>query len=124
MSAATWETLPRFEKNCWLWTRTNQMVREDLHALSATRSMLVRLEDFFDRLGAICEFADITPPPQLQGLRSNESPIKPKYWPDWPEDEKAIFTSRCGAMMDELYPGWRDAKGRWQPLPNVSQTAG
>lgn len=117
MSTAQWEALTRFEKNCWLWRRTNEIIREHLYRLPQERWRLVRLEELRHRVRDVCEFLEITPPPAEAG-KHNVSPVEPTRWPQWPPFRREAFEKWAGSEMDRLYPGWRDVAGNWHPTPS------
>jgi hypothetical protein len=114
MSTPEWETLTRFEKNCWLWTRTNEIIQAHLRKLPQERQMLVRLETLFQQLPDICRFVGIQMPLQIRHTTYNVSPVRPISWTEWSEEQKVAFERWCGDMMDHLYPKWRGSNGCWE----------
>lgn len=118
MSTTEWEALTRFEKNCWLWTYTNEIIQEHLMELPKKRWMLVRLETLFEQLPDICRFVRVQLPLKIKKVRHNVSTVVPKRWPEWSNDQKSAFERWCGAMMNKLYPEWRDDDGRWREIVN------
>lgn len=114
MSTTEWEALTRFEKNCWLWTYTNETIQKHLVELPKERWMLVRLETLFQQLPDICHFVGIQMPLQIQQTTHNVSSRRPVSWTEWSEEQKSVFERWCGDMMDHLYPEWRNSSGCWQ----------
>lgn len=119
MTTAEWESLSLFEKNCWLWFRTNQIIHQHLSKLPQERWMLVRLNTLFEQLPSLCQFVGIQVPADVEGERHNVSlsrlppERKPKRWPDWSDEQRNAFNKWCQEMMDYLFPGWRDESGEW-----------
>jgi len=116
MSTTQWEALSRFEKNCWLWAYTNEIIQEHLEKLPKERWMPIRLETLFEQLPDICRFVGVHLPPMIEKARHNVSAAVPKNWPEWSNDQKSAFERWCGEMMGMLYPDWRDPNGDWLDL--------
>ena len=119
VSEAEWEAWSAFERVCWLWRRTNEMIRDDLAALDDGRSRLVRLEDLENDMDDIAEFLKIEKVDwavDRLNARSSEgrvgepevNRVDQRVGPaEWSSDERDTFDRVCGPLMDEVYPGWR-----------------
>jgi len=112
MSTVEWEALSRFDKNCWLWNHTNQIIQQQLHILPAERWMLVRLETLTSQLESLCNFIGIESPPTSNLERHNASSRMPLLWEEWPNIQRQSFEIRCGEMMNHLYPSWQEPRDR------------
>jgi hypothetical protein len=129
MNTGEWESMSRFEQNCWLWSRTNEIIQGHLASLPRERWMLVKIETLYEQLPDMCNFVAIESPAQVERARYNAtrassgSRTAPKHWTEWSEQEKSLFEKWCCGMMTRLYPEWRDENGQWQevsgslPLP-------
>lgn len=113
MTTARWHSLSRFEKVCWHWHYINQHIEQQLTQCGC-ESFFVRLEDLDTQTDAIFDFLDLRRPDTPDVPHLNAKP-KPRRWHRWNQGEKQAFLRRCGAGMDQHYPGWRDdPASRWQ----------
>lgn len=126
MSTQEWESMSRFEQNCWLWYRTNEIIRGHLDLLPEERWMLVKLENLYEQLHDICSLVGIEHPQHTERIRYNPSGIRPdsrampKYWTEWSAQERSLFEKWCGGMMAQWYPAWQDERGHWQQIARSS----
>lgn len=133
MSNEKWEELPPFDRVCWLWNRTNEIIRDDLNTLDPDRWRHVRLEDLdHPTLDDLAEFLEISAPanwaiPQLNARTTTPNATDTRAnrvarvidSREWNDSQSSIFTSWCGDLMDLIYSGWqagtpdpaRDAEG-------------
>jgi hypothetical protein len=126
-TADEWAAMDPFERICWLWDRTNRIIREDLAALPPAASMLVRVEELAQHLDAIASHVGVSPVRwSLDRANARGSAEEHREtaensinvvsdvlsWHAWDERQRAVFESRCGSLMDELYPRWRQG-GVW-----------
>lgn len=118
MSTEEWESWSVFRRNCWLWRRTNEIIRDDLAAIDPTRWRIVRLEELETAMGDVASFLDIEPVEWAVGRLNARSArrragdavvneVKERVGPEsWTDNQHQEFRSECGPLMDELYPGW------------------
>lgn len=111
MSPQQWAALDCFERNCWYWAWTNTKIRADLNHIQSP-SMMLRIEDLEEEEGRIADFIGRALPQSIRIPRSNTSssysqiPVKPCGWDG---RQRKGFSEICGPLMDEYYPGWRQA---------------
>ncbi|SHF85970.1 Acetyltransferase (isoleucine patch superfamily) [Loktanella atrilutea] len=103
MSPEEWQAAGPFERNCWYWDFVNRRIRADLADLPKTRKMFMRLEDMSDRLSDLQTFLG-TGHSALKSKESNTALHAKHHVAHWTEQERAIFSRRCGPLMAELYP--------------------
>jgi hypothetical protein len=127
-----WSAWSPFEKVCWLWRRTNEMIRDDLGGLDPARVRRVRLEDLEAQIDDIADFLGIARADWAIGrlnARSAEgrvgepsvNKVAVRLDPtDWTDEQQATFARQCGDLMDEMYPGWREPR----PYPPIDDRAG
>jgi hypothetical protein len=121
MSSADWEVLPRFEKNCWVWSKTNSVIGGDLAQLPPERSLLVKLETLPAQLPEIGRFLGIRIPDGLHMERRNVSSTASIPWEEWPAEQQQAFDRWCGPMMSRFYPDWRTTPRPPRPRPQPVQ---
>lgn len=126
-----WSAWSPFEKVCWLWRRTNEMIRDDLEALGPERFRRVRLEDLEDQIDDVAEFLGIRRVDWAIGrlnARSAEgrvgepsvNKVAVRLDPsDWTDEQHETFARQCGELMDQTYSGWREPQ---QSPPTVDRT--
>ena len=106
-----WAAMDSFARNCWYWDWTNRKIKRDLES-SGARWMMVRLEELAVRLDEVARFlgtarpADLTVPILNVARGGRGRTTKAAYWD---RSQRAAFVRWCGPLMDELYPGWREA---------------
>lgn len=144
-----WAAMGQFERVCWLWTYTHEILMEDLEGCP---SMLLRIEELARSLPDLCAHLSIAPT-NFQIVRANrrrtaddaEGSDRRKTnmvdelftWHDWDDEQAAIFAARCGPIMDRLYPSWHEwtepeardpdsgsARGRPAPAYPIRETDG
>jgi len=126
MATREWELLSRFEKNCWYWARTNEIIQGHLARLPQERWMPLKLVELFDRLPQVCHFVGIQVPVDIEQVRYNASvgkralAVESNRWPNWSAEQRAAFERQCQGMMDQLYPDWRDERGHWRETSPAS----
>ncbi|NCG32878.1 MAG: hypothetical protein GWP44_08345, partial [Proteobacteria bacterium] len=119
MDETEWAEWSPFRRVCWLWRRTNEMIETDLAELDPDRWRIVRLEELEASLDGLATFLDVSPVswsvPRLNArsakleigdTRANRVSSVQSH-ADWDDDQAAMFDAECGAMMDTLYPIWR-----------------
>lgn len=122
VSTETWERMDAFEKCCWYWTYTNNLIAADLRALNTEQWIMVRLEELEASLDQLVEFLGLPYYP-LRILRANKNYAR-SYKPiQWSRHEKAAFERWCGDAMDTWYPGWRDGGTSIKYSPSASYRA-
>lgn len=123
--ADTWASWDAFERNCWLWRYTNDLIHQDLAAADQTW-MTVRIETLGSQLEEICDFLGITPTDFVVGRanrrRRDQSDgtantvARVETWHDWTAEQRRTFEHHAGELMDRLYPAWRDGED-WRDVP-------
>lgn len=119
---AEWAAWSPFRRICWLWTRTNTMIRDDLAALGPARSMTVRLEQLDSAVDSIAGFLGgaatdwVIPRLNARGKGQVDEPgvnRVDRRWvrANWSDENHEVFDEVCGALMDDLYPTWRADDG-------------
>lgn len=114
-----WASWDAFERCCWNWNYVNRLIQGDLEEIDAQRRRLLRIEELGAKLPELCEFLGITPVSFVidranrrvsDGDAEEARNLVPSVitWHDWSPEQKAVFVKHCGALMDELYPGWRE----------------
>jgi len=109
-----WDSLPRFEKLCWAWTKLNTYALQGVNA--SRHSRLVRFEDIFEHrdryknLREIVQFAVSFPGLEISHdavdgwleRRINVSDGVFPSWDRWTEQQKARFQLICGGLMRKI----------------------
>ncbi|MFT5202296.1 MAG: hypothetical protein ACI9C1_001684 [Candidatus Aldehydirespiratoraceae bacterium] len=114
-----WSAWSPFHRVCWLWARTNEIIREDLAVLDADRHRMLRLEDLSAQIGEVSDFLGAAPAdwvvPRLNQRgaghvdESQANQVAHRWEPsNWGAAEHEVFDEVCGSLMDELYPDWRE----------------
>ena len=110
-----WKAWSPFRKICWLWTRTNELIENDLAAMPETRSMIVRLEALEHRLPAVEQILDLDRidwvVPRLNaraarpdtGVDSVNAVSRNFTFRDWDAEQRGDFDELCGQLMSRLY---------------------
>lgn len=101
-----WKEMSRFEKNCWRWTRINQIIEKQINVLDLPFRK-VRLEEFLSSISRLAIWLGVAEP--ITGFRirrHNATSKKRRTWREWTENEQEAFLKWCGDAMDEHYPGW------------------
>ena len=124
MSPAEWDGMSRFEKCCWRWSKVNRIIEAELARLPSEQHMLVRLETLDAQSDRLWPFLGIRPPRRPDFSPRNTGYRPTVEWDRWTQGERESFAHLCGDVMDRLYPGWRDAEGRWQKVRFPDQGAG
>ncbi|MEO0494864.1 MAG: hypothetical protein AAF081_15755, partial [Actinomycetota bacterium] len=119
MTEDEWVDLTPFEKNCWLWRRTNELIETDLAALDPQRWTTVRLDSLGQSLDQLADFLDISPvawtvphlnartsTPGIADTRAN-TVDRVRSHHEWDDAQHAGFDKECGELMDRLQPDWR-----------------
>jgi hypothetical protein len=113
--AEEWDTLSRFEKLCWAWTRLNEYA---LGTLSTNPNVRVfRFEKIFSNAGRYQTLNDLisftTSQPGIDPTRigntagwlerrSHQSSQGFPTWDNWTKDQRQQFEQHCGALMNKL----------------------
>jgi len=117
-----WSAWSPFRRVCWLWSRTNQMIRDDLATLAPERHTTVRLEGLDSELDSIAGFLGavatdwVVPRLNARGQgqvdESGANRVDSRFGrANWSDGEHEVFDEVCGPLMDELYPEWRESDG-------------
>lgn len=122
LKPSDWSAMDQFERICWLWTYTNQLLTDDL---TGADSMLLPIEDLAEELPVLCDHLRIQPT-DFSLVRSNRrrtaddpeglDPRKTNMverlftWHDWSNEQREVFDELCGAAMDKYYPLWRSSE--------------
>ena len=116
-----WDKMNSFEKCCWYWGYTNKLIKTHLNLIDEKKWLLVKIEDI--KYDKIFKFLDAKPSEhkvpwvnKKRKLKENES------WQNWTGEQKNIFKEICGREMDELYPNWITANGKWCELLHIPVT--
>ena len=137
VEADQWEHWSPFQKTCWLWRWTNEVIETDLATLPEERHRMLRLENLEDEIDSVADFLQIEPAPWAITKRNARvtdgagetiaNEVDTLVTPDsWTEDQRAIFEQTCGSLMDRLYPEWQDdesTKSAPSPAPAVVGTS-
>lgn len=126
--ADTWASWDAFERNCWMWRYTNDLIHQDL-STAGEPWMTVRIETLGAQLGEICDFLGITPTEFVVGRANRRrqdrsdgianAVARVETWHDWTDRQRRIFEDHAGELMDRLYPTWRDGED-WRDVPGDS----
>lgn len=111
-----WQQMDRFAKCCWLWSKYNTLIEDQLQQLDASRWLRVRLDQFRASLPQLEQLLNLTGGEDVRIQRHNEASQPVAYWADWDAERRRMFEKFAGQQMDHLFPEWRDAQGRWQPI--------
>ncbi len=106
MSAADWNGLSPFGKNCWYWGYVNRIIQQQLTAIRPDRWRLVKLESLKDQLAGISGFLGVRHF-EFSDLVMNASASVPYARHDWTAEDRQGFSTYCSDVMDAYYPGWR-----------------
>ncbi len=126
VSTEEWQSWSSFEKNCWFWNYNNRLIQKDLLSISPKRTFFLTIENLANSLLDLCDFLKITPTnfviqhhnqrtTDINAISSANYAEKIMTWHDWDETQCEIFKKHCGALMDEIYPSWRNGED-WQDI--------
>lgn len=104
--AVRWDAMDRFEKLCWLWAFTVEMV--DFHA----HGNFVRFEDLLLDYNTLCakilEPVGMTIPKQVweayigRRIDKSHAPLRFPHWSDWMGKRAKQYWDICGKMMQRF----------------------
>lgn len=111
-AAEAWAEWSVFQKNCWLWSETNQWILDFAAELPSDRYFLLKAEDFFAQdsvaLSALCDFCGVgtLSPAKVKDilakrLNSQERGEFPHYR-DWGDDKKLPFSELVGPVASRV----------------------
>jgi hypothetical protein len=109
-----WADMDAFARCCWYWRYINQLIENDLKAISLDEQFVIRLEAIKSQLPVLARWLGLRAVwiPPIQTLNVANYPVEP--WGSWTEQQRDTFSFWCGELMDCLYPGWRDPSGSWR----------
>lgn len=110
-----WNSMSRFERICWAWTRLNRYaldtVRENPNARVFRFEDIFKSENRYQHLAELVNFAtdmpgvDPVPAEALDGWldrRIHKSSGDFPAWSEWSTQQKQQFIEICGPLMEEL----------------------
>ncbi|MEW5788382.1 MAG: sulfotransferase [Pseudomonadota bacterium] len=110
--AVSWENWSPFQKNCWLWSETNQWILDFTGKLPAERTLLMKSEDIYSAdpiaLGQLQSFIGL---PDLAGSRVTRILKRPlnvqrdgdfPFYDHWADEEKRSFAEMVGVVASRL----------------------
>ena len=121
--AGRWQTMSRFERVCWAWTRLNRYALEAIPRNPDAR--LFRFEDIFrserrddhlaELVGFVTALPGVEPVPAeaLEGWldqRIHGSSGDFPAWEGWSPEQRETFIAMCGPLMEELGYGLDENK--------------
>jgi len=115
-STSEWQAMSRFAKCCWLWKKYNLIIESHLRRLDQKRWMGVRLDRLKVTLPNIAKFLGLIDTRKVMVEKLNVAYQAVTYWEGWNTEERKIFESICGEVMDKWFPEWRDGDGNWQRI--------
>lgn len=113
--AEDWDTLSRFEKLCWAWTRLNEYALNSLKQNPSAR--LFQFEKIFvgqeryQYLDELLRFATTLPSINFEEIRKPTGWLERKIhqssdnfpgWENWSHQQKSQFKDICGPLMTKL----------------------
>lgn len=117
--AAEWDSMSRFERLCWAWTRLNEYALEKIEENPNARvfhfECVFKSEDRYQYLQDMIRFLTATLPgvepiasDSLAGwldMQIHKSRTRFPSWREWTVEQKQSFETLCGPLMEELkYP--------------------
>jgi hypothetical protein len=84
----------------------NGEIEKQLSDLSRGRWIMVRLEDFREKVPIMLGFLSVAIV-DIPVFVSNKATYPVRRWTEWTESEHKTFAGWCGGIMDAHYPGWR-----------------
>jgi hypothetical protein len=110
-----WNSISRFERICWAWSRLNKYalktVQENPNARVFRFEDIFKSENRYQHLAELVNFAtdmpgvDPVPAEALDGWldrKIHKSSGDFPAWPEWSTQQKQQFTEICGPLMEEL----------------------
>jgi hypothetical protein len=108
---AHWSSMTRFERLCWMWSRTDAAIQDAIDGDERCRT--IRFEDIFDESGGfvgakslISSLAEGRTKPDIDlirdqlSIRSNASETHAlPHWCNWSHEWRAAFAAIAGAQM-------------------------
>ncbi len=115
-TSAQWESLTRFEKCCWCWSKYNRMIEERLGGLEDGMHTRVRLDRLSSSIPRLQDFLGLSGEGRVvvEQLNSARQPVS--YWTRWTPVQRASFERLCGDDMDRWFPEWLSPAGVWRDL--------
>ena len=97
--------LGQFESSCMLWVECNRNAASRADHVFRLEDLALR-PDHLRELDAALGLApqDTRLPHCNRGATTSES------FGAWTHEQREVFDAICGRMMDDYYPGWRDAR--------------
>ncbi|UCC54423.1 MAG: sulfotransferase [Anaerolineaceae bacterium] len=120
MSGVEWDRLDRFGKCCWYWRYINRLIGCDLNELNVDSYYLLRLETLVQQMPSLLAWMGVETSDGLIAVQQNIAKRRPYHWSRWNLDERQVFESWCGDLMDDYYPEWRNVDGNWQGIAYLS----
>lgn len=115
-SSAEWESLTRFEKCCWCWSKYNRLIEEQLSGLDETMQTKVRLDRLTSSIPRLQAFLGLSQQGKVVVEQLNTARQPVSYWTRWTKAQRASFERFCGQEMDLWFPEWLSPSGIWRDL--------
>ncbi len=114
-SREEWESLSRFEKCCWCWSKYNRLIESQLETLDEHLQTRVRLDRLGSSIPRLQKFLGLPEEKVVvEQLNTARQPVS--YWKGWSETQRASFLRLCGEDMDRWFPEWLAPSGVWRDL--------
>ena len=118
VSEEDWSAMDSFEKCCWYWSFTNNVIKNNLAQMDKSRWMVIRLEDI--KYDDVFRFLSVPPCRKKVPWINKKRRLKESSgWRSWDDRQKHVFEKVCGPLMNEFYPGWIDSDNKWLEIKKV-----
>ncbi len=106
MSNEHWGQMDQFEKCCWYWVYTNDLIEKKKELIKSKNFFFLKLEDINNKYPELVRFLGFTPNFVRPPFRFNLTRKEGELLMSWTDKQQESFIKICGAFMDKYYPGW------------------
>lgn len=106
MSSEEWGNMDQFEKCCWYWVYTNNLIEKDIRLFPKSQTYFIKLENINKDYPELIKFLGVRKSFIQTPFKFNRTSKEEISFHNWGEKEKESFKRICGSAMDKFYPGW------------------
>lgn len=120
-STEEWGSMSQFEKCCWYWVYTNNLIENDIKLFPDNQVYFIKLENINKDYPDLIRFLGVKKYFIQTPFKFNRTSKEEISFMNWSEAEIEAFKRICGPAMDKFYPGWL-VDGKIE-VPSYSQTS-
>ncbi len=103
VNVSDWNSMTRFEKNCWYWNYWNSIIIDGFKLLPEQNKLFIRLEDKESNFKKIKNFLTIKDNFYFIEEKRNIAHYKLKGVSQWSDKEHKAFDDFCGKLYSKYY---------------------